>query len=238
MSHRCSGCRNALISAQLCVPDVDECRTLPDACRGEMRCVNQNGGYLCIPRNLFNQPYRPELPAPPEPAYPDPSVGLSETFFPPPPRSVEPSYPRVRSTAQCLLGYTLAEDGTCNGELITNVPSDFWNNTFKILLIPAYQTFFLRDFAFYFQYFSCLNPSAWTPGHQPVSPKSVSLFCSQSVTSCHVSVQPQYACAQFLFDLLFPLVLIYIFMNYKILKYLIIHMYNVIKICFPNLIVL
>uniref|UniRef100_A0A3Q0SI75 Fibulin 5 n=1 Tax=Amphilophus citrinellus TaxID=61819 RepID=A0A3Q0SI75_AMPCI len=45
---------------------VDECRILPDACRGDMRCVNQNGGYLCIPRSLYNQPYRPEA-IPPEP---------------------------------------------------------------------------------------------------------------------------------------------------------------------------
>uniref|UniRef100_A0A3Q0SIJ0 Fibulin 5 n=1 Tax=Amphilophus citrinellus TaxID=61819 RepID=A0A3Q0SIJ0_AMPCI len=34
--------------------DVDECRILPDACRGDMRCVNQNGGYLCIPRSLLH----------------------------------------------------------------------------------------------------------------------------------------------------------------------------------------
>uniref|UniRef100_A0A8C1J4W2 Fibulin-5-like n=1 Tax=Cyprinus carpio TaxID=7962 RepID=A0A8C1J4W2_CYPCA len=35
--------------ARQCI-DIDECRTLPDPCRGDMRCVNQNGGYLCIPR--------------------------------------------------------------------------------------------------------------------------------------------------------------------------------------------
>lgn len=98
------------------VPDVDECRVLPDACRGDMRCVNQNGGYLCIPRSLYNQPYRPETPILPEPAFPDASVGFSETFPSSAGRSVEPSYPRVRSTAPCVLGYTLAEDGTCNGE--------------------------------------------------------------------------------------------------------------------------
>ncbi|XP_070776266.1 fibulin-5 [Enoplosus armatus] len=99
--------------ARQCI-DVDECRTLPDACRGDMRCVNQNGGYLCIPRTLYNQPFRPETPVLPEPVYPDPSVGFSDTFPQAPPRSVEPSYPRVRTTAQCILGYTPAEDGTCN----------------------------------------------------------------------------------------------------------------------------
>lgn len=94
---------------------------LPDACRGDMHCVNQNGGYLCIPRSLYNQPYRPETPALPEPVYPDPSVGFSETFVPAAPRSVEPSYPRVRTTAQCILGYAPAEDGTCNGKYLIAV---------------------------------------------------------------------------------------------------------------------
>ncbi|XP_051251919.1 fibulin-5 isoform X2 [Dicentrarchus labrax] len=120
--------------ARQCI-DVDECRTLPDACRGDMRCVNQNGGYLCIPRTLYSQPYRPETPVLPEPGYPDRSVGFSETFLPDPPRSVEPSYPRVRTTAQCILGYTLAEDGSCNDidecrygycqQLCANVPGSY-----------------------------------------------------------------------------------------------------------------
>lgn len=101
--------------ARQCV-DVDECRALPDACRLDMRCVNQNGGYLCIPRSLYNQPYRPELrpELPPEPdLYPDPSQGFPDSFAPALPRSA-PSYPRVRSTAQCIQGYAPAEDGTCN----------------------------------------------------------------------------------------------------------------------------
>lgn len=82
-----------------------------------MRCVNQNGGYLCIPRALYSQPYRPDTSLA-EPLYPDTSVGFSDTFVPGQ-RSVEPSYPRVRTTAQCVLGYTVAEDGTCNGEFLS-----------------------------------------------------------------------------------------------------------------------
>lgn len=100
------------LNAPLCIPDVDECRTVPDACRGDMRCVNRNGGYLCIPRTLYDQPYRPE------PVYPDPSVGFSDTFVPAVPRAggLEPSYPITGGATHCVLGYTLAEDGTCNGE--------------------------------------------------------------------------------------------------------------------------
>ncbi|ERE73418.1 fibulin-5-like protein [Cricetulus griseus] len=39
--------------------DIDECRTIPEACRGDMMCVNQNGGYLCIPRtnSVYRGPY-------------------------------------------------------------------------------------------------------------------------------------------------------------------------------------
>ena len=105
------------------VSDVDECRTVPLPCRGDMLCVNQNGGYLCIPRDLYNQPYaRPDTPALPEPAYPDTSAGFPpDTFRPPPPGPVEPSYPIVSRSAPCILGYTLGEDGTCNGECAVNL---------------------------------------------------------------------------------------------------------------------
>ena len=104
--------------------DVDECRTLPDPCRGDMRCVNQNGGYLCLPRSLYSQPFpREERPAYPESPFPDTSVGLPEQFPPPAPvgpgrgPGPGPSYPIVsRSSTPCLLGYTLAEDGTCVGK--------------------------------------------------------------------------------------------------------------------------
>uniref|UniRef100_A0A8C6TNX6 Fibulin 5 n=1 Tax=Neogobius melanostomus TaxID=47308 RepID=A0A8C6TNX6_9GOBI len=89
---------------QCCSPDVDECRAIPDICRGDMRCVNQNGGYLCLPRTMYNQPFRPEVPALPEPVYPDTSVGLGsegypDTFLPGPPRS---SYsPSVADIDEC-----------------------------------------------------------------------------------------------------------------------------------------
>lgn len=101
--------------ARVCI-DVDECRTVTLPCRGDMLCVNQNGGYLCIPRGLYSQSYpRPDTPALPEPAYPDTSAGFPpDTFRPPPPGPVEPSYPIVSRTAPCILGYTVGEDGVCN----------------------------------------------------------------------------------------------------------------------------
>lgn len=96
---------------------MDECRILPDACQGHTFCVNQEGGYLCRPRGLLSPQYRPET------SYPEVPGGFSDTFLPARPRSVEQSYPRVRTTAQCILGYAPAEDGTCNGES-ADTPSD------------------------------------------------------------------------------------------------------------------
>nr|XP_032820036.1 fibulin-5-like isoform X1 [Petromyzon marinus]XP_032820037.1 fibulin-5-like isoform X1 [Petromyzon marinus] len=31
--------------------DINECDTIPDACKGDMKCVNHYGGYLCLPRS-------------------------------------------------------------------------------------------------------------------------------------------------------------------------------------------
>ncbi|KAM8938879.1 EGF-containing fibulin-like extracellular matrix protein 2 isoform 2-T2 [Pelodytes ibericus] len=31
--------------------DINECQTIPDACKGEMKCINHYGGYLCLPRS-------------------------------------------------------------------------------------------------------------------------------------------------------------------------------------------
>lgn len=129
------------LSEHKCVhlADVDECRTLPDPCRGDMRCVNQNGGYLCLPRGLYSQPYGPEPPQvqqqQPESTYQGgggggggggagtgtgTGIGTSasqpNSYVPAPPRSGEPSYPQVGYTVPCILGYVLADDGTCNGE--------------------------------------------------------------------------------------------------------------------------
>lgn len=109
---------------------MDECRLLPDACRGDMRCVNQNGGYLCVPRVLYTQQYTQDYQVQQEPFYPDTSDGFSDTLLPSRPRPADPSYTRpadpsypiLRTSAQCVLGYGLAEDGTCNGELT----SDLW----------------------------------------------------------------------------------------------------------------
>uniref|UniRef100_A0A3Q0SSV6 Fibulin 5 n=1 Tax=Amphilophus citrinellus TaxID=61819 RepID=A0A3Q0SSV6_AMPCI len=93
-----------------------------------MRCVNQNGGYLCIPRSLYNQPYRPEA-IPPEPVYPDPSAGFQDTFLPGPPRSViccqicaQTNSHHCNPTQLCIN----SEGGyTCSCQLCANIPGSY-----------------------------------------------------------------------------------------------------------------
>uniref|UniRef100_A0A3Q0SSD2 Fibulin 5 n=1 Tax=Amphilophus citrinellus TaxID=61819 RepID=A0A3Q0SSD2_AMPCI len=111
--------------------DVDECRILPDACRGDMRCVNQNGGYLCIPRSLYNQPYRPEA-IPPEPVYPDPSAGFQDTFLP---GGFEPRLPHYNYINECETNshhcnptqLCINSEGgyTCSCQLCANIPGSY-----------------------------------------------------------------------------------------------------------------
>ncbi|XP_028815557.1 EGF-containing fibulin-like extracellular matrix protein 2a [Denticeps clupeoides] len=46
--------------------DINECETIPEACKGEMKCFNHYGGYLCLPRSAS------VIPAPEPPGQPDP----------------------------------------------------------------------------------------------------------------------------------------------------------------------
>uniref|UniRef100_A0AAZ3P1A5 EGF-like domain-containing protein n=1 Tax=Oncorhynchus tshawytscha TaxID=74940 RepID=A0AAZ3P1A5_ONCTS len=44
--------------------DINECETIPEACKGEMKCFNHYGGYLCLPRSAS------VIPAPDPPSQP------------------------------------------------------------------------------------------------------------------------------------------------------------------------
>ncbi|XP_023659237.1 EGF-containing fibulin-like extracellular matrix protein 2 isoform X2 [Paramormyrops kingsleyae] len=43
--------------------DINECETFPEACKGEMKCFNHHGGYLCLPRSasVITAPEHPGL---------------------------------------------------------------------------------------------------------------------------------------------------------------------------------
>ena len=56
--------------------DVNECLTIPEACKGEMKCINHYGGYLCLPRSaaVINDLHGEGPPPPVPPA--DPSTAF------------------------------------------------------------------------------------------------------------------------------------------------------------------
>lgn len=84
--------------------DIDECRTIPEACRGDMMCVNQNGGYLCIPRT--NPVYRGPYSNPYSTSYSGPYPAAA----PPVPAS---NYPTISRPLVCRFGYQMDEGNQC-----------------------------------------------------------------------------------------------------------------------------
>lgn len=69
--------------------DVNECETIPDACKGEMKCFNHYGGYLCLPRSAS------VIPAPEPP--------ITPTATNPCPPGYEPQGDRDSCVGECLL---------------------------------------------------------------------------------------------------------------------------------------
>lgn len=68
--------------------DVNECETIPDACKGEMKCFNHYGGYLCLPRSASF------IPAPEPP--------ITPTATNPCPPGYEPQGDRDSCVGECL----------------------------------------------------------------------------------------------------------------------------------------
>uniref|UniRef100_A0A2K6KYC5 Fibulin-5 n=1 Tax=Rhinopithecus bieti TaxID=61621 RepID=A0A2K6KYC5_RHIBE len=86
------------------ITDIDECRTIPEACRGDMMCVNQNGGYLCIPRTnpVYRGPYSNPYSTPYSGPYPAAAPPLSA-----------PNYPTISRPLICRFGYQMDEGNQC-----------------------------------------------------------------------------------------------------------------------------
>ncbi|XP_037541802.1 EGF-containing fibulin-like extracellular matrix protein 1 isoform X1 [Nematolebias whitei] len=85
--------------------DIDECELLDDACKGGMKCINNFGGYLCLPKNaiIYVTVDRPEEGTQPDHA---PQVPV-----------VQPSQPQVsrvpQPTIRCSPGFTADEQNYC-----------------------------------------------------------------------------------------------------------------------------
>ncbi|KAL7978267.1 hypothetical protein Chor_014806 [Crotalus horridus] len=78
--------------------DINECETIHHACKGEMKCINHYGGYLCLPRSasVIN----------------DVNAERAPLDSPPRPRPRLPPQPSVRPHT-CAQGYEPDRHGSC-----------------------------------------------------------------------------------------------------------------------------
>ncbi|XP_032883556.1 fibulin-5 isoform X1 [Amblyraja radiata] len=91
--------------------DINECRTIRDACKGDMRCINHNGGYLCLPRTASllvpNGPSNPTYPVSSQSGY---SEMASPSVYQP---ASIPRYPIPSRSLICRFGYTVDSNNNC-----------------------------------------------------------------------------------------------------------------------------
>ncbi|XP_067845132.1 EGF-containing fibulin-like extracellular matrix protein 1 isoform X1 [Heptranchias perlo] len=84
--------------------DIDECETIPDACKGEMKCINHYGGYLCLPKTAIiimnNSRERGNVSTTPS---------FDHAYVPVPTRRPFPILPQHR----CTRGFALNEQNQC-----------------------------------------------------------------------------------------------------------------------------
>ncbi|XP_016132043.1 EGF-containing fibulin-like extracellular matrix protein 1 isoform X1 [Sinocyclocheilus grahami] len=102
--------------------DIDECKTLQEACKGGMKCVNHFGGYLCLPHNariiISNGEDEPTTPPPVERVEVQP--GLSPISREDYSRAIHSS----THTLQCSVGFMPDSQNYCRdvNECLTASP--------------------------------------------------------------------------------------------------------------------
>ncbi|XP_076583657.1 EGF-containing fibulin-like extracellular matrix protein 1 isoform X3 [Chaetodon auriga] len=105
--------------------DINECETLPDACKGGMSCINHYGGYFCLPQNAQiiisngeEEPTTTTRPPPPHfihlPAAPSHRGNHQTTSNQGSVRSTDQVSGRARLTSvQCPIGFSPDEFNYC-----------------------------------------------------------------------------------------------------------------------------
>lgn len=114
--------------------DVNECLTIPEACKGEMKCINHYGGYLCLPRSaaVINDLHGEGPPPPVPPAqHPNP---CPPGYEPDEQEScVGKSHPGTEASSpltKCLTLILTAQ--TSCSSLAQKPPQSPWNNTWTL----------------------------------------------------------------------------------------------------------
>ncbi|XP_013986620.1 EGF-containing fibulin-like extracellular matrix protein 1 [Salmo salar] len=91
--------------------DINECTTVPDACKGGMRCINHFGGYFCLPQNAQiivsngdDEPTVAPLVEEQPPLAPAPGLPVQ--------RVIQSSF-QSQGTMQCAAGFVVDELNYC-----------------------------------------------------------------------------------------------------------------------------
>uniref|UniRef100_A0A673YXD0 Si:ch73-173h19.3 n=1 Tax=Salmo trutta TaxID=8032 RepID=A0A673YXD0_SALTR len=94
--------------------DINECTTVPDACKGGMRCINHFGGYFCLPQNAQiivsngdDEPTVAPLVEEQRPLAPAPALPVR--------RVIQSSF-QSQGTMQCAAGFVVDELNYCRGK--------------------------------------------------------------------------------------------------------------------------
>uniref|UniRef100_A0A4W5LZI7 Si:ch73-173h19.3 n=1 Tax=Hucho hucho TaxID=62062 RepID=A0A4W5LZI7_9TELE len=94
--------------------DINECTTVPDACKGGMRCINHFGGYFCLPQNAQiivsngdDEPTVAPLVEEQPPLAPAPALPVR--------RVIQSSF-QSQGTMQCSAGFVMDELNYCHGK--------------------------------------------------------------------------------------------------------------------------
>uniref|UniRef100_A0A4W5M959 Si:ch73-173h19.3 n=1 Tax=Hucho hucho TaxID=62062 RepID=A0A4W5M959_9TELE len=102
------------LTAVLPFSDINECTTVPDACKGGMRCINNFGGYFCLPQNAQiivsngdDEPTVAPLVEEQPPLAPAPALPVQ--------RVIQSSF-QSHGTMQCAAGFVVDELNYCRGK--------------------------------------------------------------------------------------------------------------------------
>uniref|UniRef100_A0A8C8A441 EGF containing fibulin extracellular matrix protein 1 n=1 Tax=Oryzias sinensis TaxID=183150 RepID=A0A8C8A441_9TELE len=103
--------------------DIDECKLLEDACKGGMQCINNFGGYLCLPKNavIYVTKEESEQVPLPDPVPEVPAIPSIPAHLPVPVPGGPRDSPATR-TILCSSGFTADEQNLYVNECDLQAP--------------------------------------------------------------------------------------------------------------------
>ncbi|XP_061601081.1 EGF-containing fibulin-like extracellular matrix protein 1 isoform X2 [Cololabis saira] len=113
--------------------DIDECKLLSDACKGGMQCINNFGGYLCLPKSAVIYLTKEETDQAPLPdSVPQNPVPASQPHLPP----VVSGGHRGQQTSltiRCAAGFAADEQNICRDVNECDVQSPCQHHCYNLI---------------------------------------------------------------------------------------------------------